>query len=958
MQFREFIISLTLSLLIVSICSNSFAQIMPFVPPTFNYTIHNYNAGNQNWAVAQGDNRVMYIGNDYGLLSFDAVNWKLNKLPNNLSVKSILVDNSGDEERIYVGSFEEFGYFTRDDKNELIYHSLKPLIENFELHNDEIWTISKLGDEIFFQTFSSYFIYNVNSNTIISKKSFPAPLYFFMSKGKLYAQFIDEHFYVFKDGEFELLLTKDKFNNDQIVSVLSFDDELFLVTSKSGIYAYNLSDNTLSRKHTDIDDELQREIVNRCVAVSDSVFVLGTLNNGIYALSVDFTVLWHLNRDNGLNNNTVLGLLKDKDSNLWAALDNGISFIQTNSPLSFFEPKEPRIGLVEDILVRDGQIYMATNQGVYSYSKERGGIHQLPGFNVQAWFVRDFDDQIIAGYNTGTSFIEGARKVDIPEKSTGGTDIKLMQVNGKNFLLESTYTALQIYLRNDNGHWAFSHKVEGFSDLIDQVEYDHAGNIWAGHMYKGVYKLRLDDQLRQVVQQDFYLSLDSAGHGSRPIRVMKLRGRIVLTNGNWFYTYDDVSQKIIPFELLNKDLPDLTDTREIVTVNDTTFWFIRPEEYTLVEYKNNGYRVADKIPFATLNNPPNMRRGNIYVSGDNASYFCLNGGIGRYEISHNYDVSSPDLEVSIISSYNRKTDISANLPLNEKNVVRFLENNLTFEFSYTDYRKKLFTIECFLENYDTRWLPTASDYSITYSNLPAGSYVLNSRVLSDTGETVSAIAIPFIVKNPWYKTTLSIIIYILLTTLLLVYVVRSYIRRVVRRKNEQFTQQEKERLAQIERQEKLIVEMNNEKLQNELTYKSKELANATMMVINHEELLNRLKKDIQDSIISGKINRQQGASLVKMIDENLSSEDDWAIFQENFDLIQDNFFRKLTEQYPSLTPGDLRLCALLRLNYSSKEIAKMLNLTLRGVETARYRLRKKLNLEEDENLASFMINFN
>ncbi len=151
--------------------------------------------------------------------------------------------------------------------------------------------------------------------------------------------------------------------------------------------------------------------------------------------------------------------------------------------------------------------------------------------------------------------------------------------------------------------------------------------------------------------------------------------------------------------------------------------------------------------------------------------------------------------------------------------------------------------------------------------------------------------------------------------------------------------------------------MKSEKLQNELIYKSKELANATLMVINHQELLNKLKKEIQENIRTGKLYRSNGSSLVKMIDSNLSGEDEWAFFQENFDLIHEHFFRKLTERYPVLTPGDLRLCALLRLNYSSKEIAKMLNLTLRGVEAARYRLRKKLNLEEEENLVSFVINF-
>lgn len=946
-----------LLLITISTFRVCFAQDIPFVPPAFNYTTHNYNAGNQNWAVAQGKNRVIYVGNDYGLLSFDGVNWKLNPLPNNLSVKSILVDYSSDEEKIYVGSFEEFGFFQRDEKNELLYHSLKPPVKDFTFYNDEVWTINKAGNRIFFQTFSSYFIYNESDNSLTVEKPFPAPLYFFTAKDTLYAQFIHEHFYVFDGTQFRLLLTKENFDDDQIVSVLPFSGELYLTTAKSGIFSFNLTTQKLSRKKTSVDNELKSETVNRATPLSDSVFVLGTLKHGLYALKTDGSLLWQLNRDNGLYNNTVLGLFTDADKNLWVALDNGVSHVRTHSPLSFFEPQHIHIGLAEDILVKDNQLYVATNQGIYTYADGQTKIHLLPDFNIQSWFIRSFDNQIITGNNTGTAFIVNNRKKELPEESTGGTDIKAMRIHNRDFLLESTYTALQVYLRNTDGQWAYSHKIDDFFDLINRVEQDHAGNIWATHMYKGLYRLRLDDRIQRVVLREFYPALDSSAAATKPIRAMKLMGRMVFTNGNAFYTYDDIAQKITPFEPLNRELPQLADTRSIVSVNDTAFWFLRPEEYTLVKFSAGKYRISDKIPFGILNNPPNAGRGNVYVDKNNVSYFCLNGGIGRYNPCDKIQTNSPCLTISKFQSYNRKIDTPNNLPVNKRNVINFSENNLTFEFQYPDYSKKKFTVECFLENYDTRWIATDPDFTITYPNLPANSYVLNSRVLNDMGEVLSTLSVPFQIKNPWYKTTLALTVYLVLAGLLLTYLIRIYIRMVIRRKNKIFAQREKERTAQLIRQEKLITEMKNEKLQNELTYKSKELANATLMVINHQELLNKLKKEIQENIRTGRLHRTNGSSLVKMIDGNLSGEDEWALFQENFDLIHENFFRKLTERYPVLTPGDLRLCALLRLNYSSKEIAKMLNLTLRGVEAARYRLRKKLDLEEDENLVTFVINF-
>jgi len=129
------------------------------------------------------------------------------------------------------------------------------------------------------------------------------------------------------------------------------------------------------------------------------------------------------------------------------------------------------------------------------------------------------------------------------------------------------------------------------------------------------------------------------------------------------------------------------------------------------------------------------------------------------------------------------------------------------------------------------------------------------------------------------------------------------------------------------------------------------------MIINHTEFLNNLRSQIQSHMLAGKINRTEGNALLTMIGSNLSEEDAWSVFQENFDLIHENFFRKLKERYPGLTSTDLKLCTLLRLNYSSKEIAGMMHISIRGVEAARYRLRKKLNLTETENLVDFMIKF-
>ena len=934
------------------------AQEIPFVPPVFNYNTSNYNAGNQNWAISQDKNGIMYFANNQGLLSFDGVNWRLHTLPNNLGVKSIYVDSNIedniDKERIYVGSFEEFGYFERDATNRLNYHSLKQLVNDYTFKNDEIWTIVKHKDTVYFQSFSSYFSFT--ENTIKTHTTKPAPLFFFNLHDKLFAQLIKDGLYQFNGNKFESIVNRDQLANDDVVGMISIDSISLFITSKNGVFKFNTHNNIVSKWSTTVDDELREAVINRVVAVSDSLFVLGTINNGVYGINGNGKLEWHINRKNGLNNNTVLGLFKDKTGNLWVALDNGISNIQLNHDISIFEPSDIQIGMVEDMLIIDDKTYVATNQGVYLYNPTIESFTQLPDFNIQTWYIKEIDKQIIAGHNKGASFIENNRQKLINGSSIGGTDIKEVTINGKKALIETTYSFLSVFLKDNSEKWQFSHNItDGFVDLATNIEVDHTGNIWLKHMYKGLYRLRLDNEIKKVVETEYFDRLDSLS-SSTPLNVMKLRGRIVMTDGNSFYTYDDILQKITPFEQLNSQLPALVTTNRIVPVNDNLFWFIENNEYVLIEYDSGSYRVKDKVPFSIFNNPPNQGRSNIYIDKNESTYFCLNGGIAKYTFREK-NIETKDLMLNAMWSYDRKDNTNKYLSLDKQNVIEFSQNTIGFNFAYPDYSKKVFRVECFLENYDTRWIPTNSQLSITYSNLPADDYILRARIVNDLGEELSQLSFPFEIKHPWYQTNWAYFLYIVLAILIAGSLTLTYIRYAIRRSTKEFEEREQKRLAQLSKQENQIATLKSERLQADLSHKSKELASATMLIINHEEFLNDLKKDIQQNALSGKIQKKQSEQLIDKINQNLSEEDEWSVFQENFDLIHKNFFRNLKSTYPDLTPADLRLCALLRLNYTTKEIARMQNLSLRGVEAARYRLRKKIDIQENEDLVSFMINF-
>ena len=263
------------------------AKDIPFVPPVFNYNTSNYNAGNQNWAISQDHNGLMYFANNQGLICFDGVNWTLHKLPNNLGVKSIFIDEAnelnGNNERIYIGSFEEFGYFERDITNRLNYKSLKHLVKDYTFRNDEIWTILKHNNIVYFQSFSSYFSYNGNS--ITAHNTNPAPLFFFNLQNTLFGQLIKDGLFQLNGNKYDRIIARSQLADDDVVGMVSNGDDFILITSKSGAFRYNTIDKTVHQWNTSIDSELSEAVVNRVVSLSDRLFVLGTINNGLYAIN-------------------------------------------------------------------------------------------------------------------------------------------------------------------------------------------------------------------------------------------------------------------------------------------------------------------------------------------------------------------------------------------------------------------------------------------------------------------------------------------------------------------------------------------------------------------------------------------------------------------------------------------------------------------------------------------------
>ena len=131
-----------------------------------------------------------------------------------------------------------------------------------------------------------------------------------------------------------------------------------------------------------------------------------------------------------------------------------------------------------------------------------------------------------------------------------------------------------------------------------------------------------------------------------------------------------------------------------------------------------------------------------------------------------------------------------------------------------------------------------------------------------------------------------------------------------------------------------------------------------MNLIRKNEILLKIDSDVEAAV--GYINTDKNKTGIILtgirqdIRENIGHDNDWQKFEHNFDIVYDDFLKVLSQRFPNLTVSDKKMCAYLKMDLSSKDIAPLLNMTVRSVEMTRYRLRKKLGLSREESLTDFL----
>ncbi|MFD0939320.1 ligand-binding sensor domain-containing protein [Pedobacter boryungensis] len=934
------------------------------VPYVQNYPKSSYLAGNQNWSIAKDKNGIMYFGNAEGLLTYDGKYWQQYKMPNRQIVRAVTTDVNG---MIYTGSFGEFGYWSYQDKH-LSYTSLINLIPKPYKITDEIWKIYVVGKKVIFQSFSTIYSYENKKISVIKAQG--AFLFLHQAGNRLIAEVLGKGLFELQGKNLIPIVGSDVLLKTGVLSILPYKNNSFIIgTSKNGLFIYD--GHTISPMISPANAFLKTYQLNNGVKILNKYYAYGTILNGLIIIDEDGNVVQRINKSSGLQNNTILSLYADNEQNLWAGLDNGIDRIELNSPLYFYFDKAGQFGTVYSSLIVKNKIYLGTNQGLFTspWLPENGNLFNsfdfklIPNSQGQVWELSQINDQLICGHNDGTFNIVGDKMERISSIS-GGWTIKKLNSN-PNFLIQGTYNGLVIFAKDANGNWKFSHKVTGFGEPSRYVEQDTKGDIWISHAYKGLYKLTLSPDLKRATNIKYYDEKNGLP-GNFNINIFNVENKILFSSDSGFLVYDEISNRFTKYDVLNKNLGSFYSSNKIINAGFKKYWFINHGKMSLVNLSEPGKILIDSNRFSILDGRMVQYYENISQISSKIYLISVDDGFVIYNTTNTENkqekLKLPSVLIRKIEDITDKySTITENGNDGEVVEIPFSRNNIRISFSLPYYRQSKIKFQYYLEGYSKQWSDWSAATQKDFTNLTRGNYKFKVRAKINE-QTISDVTVfEFSVLPPWYGSNWALACYALIGVVALIAGKRIYEAKLSKDQQaiSQKLQTEKEEFLKKEAEatEKQIIKLQTEKLQAELAGKNRELANSAMSLVYKNELLQKLSEEMNKLKDENgkKLSEDQLRKIQKVIDDGMNDERDWNLFESSFNEAHESFFKKLKANHPDLVPNDLKLCAYLHMNMSSKEMASLLNISLRGVEIRRYRLRKKLEVPHDKNLTEFLM---
>jgi DNA-binding CsgD family transcriptional regulator len=933
-----------------------------------NFTKDEYNAGTQNWCVAQDSKGFMYFANNEGLLVYDGVKWDLFRMPNLSMVRSVYIDSRGD---VYVGAYNDIGRMVWSENGEMTFSSLRNLIPEEYRNFDDVWNVFSYKDKIVFQSYYAAYFYKEGSPvTVVTAPSRFQSSYSVM--GRLIFNDMESGLMEYTGTRLTQIEGCGALTGQDIWSVLPFgtENKILICTLGDGLY---ISDGIgLEKWDVPVNRMLVRDQIFSASMVHETYFALGTILNGLIILDRDGNIVQQVNKKKGLQNNTILDVFPDRAGNLWLALDNGIDYVTINSPVTFIKSAEG-FGAGYASVIYDGRIYLGTNQGLYVRewgNRDPGTDYvMIPGTYGQVWYLGVHKGVLMCGHNNGTYIIKG-EKAELISRIPGGWKYYELK-NHPGYLIGGMYSGMTLF-KWQEGTWKFVRPVEGFNESFRVFEEDENGDIWMSHGFKGIFRVHLTSDLDSVANYRFYSSTDGLP-SDYYLSIFRIKGMLMVVSETEIYEYVPADDNFVKSVYFNQLLSPLTAISYLREDPEGNIWYVAQNRIGVFRLQEDYTYEHVKNPFLLLTGKFIHGFESVYSWSPDHLFIGTEEGFAHYT-SHTFYRGYQEFSAYITRAEALHQDSVFYHGRGEGDASRggksfrseYQNNSLKFTFTSPVYDNAGNTeYSCMLTGYEDKWSSWSRSYTREYSNLPDGKYTFRVKARNQLGIESLPDSLDFSIAPPWYKSLTAYLAYVVAgmgLMLLIVWLVNRHIEKSNTRERLNnrriYEAKEQEYIRQALEAEKEIIRIGNEKLHAEMILRDKELANQAMNLVRKNEFLISLKevmytlsKNCKDDPTGSRIQE-----IIHKISREVDSNRQREVFESAFDEVHEDFLNRLKSKYPQLTPTELRLCAFLKMNISTKEIAPLMNISVRGVEICRYRVRKKMRINRETNLTSLLIN--
>ncbi len=926
--------------------------------PIQNFTPTDYKAGIQNIDFAQNRDMTLFVANNLGVLSFNGKKWKTHDFKTGKKKRSLAFDEKAD--RLYVGSQGEFGFFEDNWRYVSLVDKIPQGFEDF----DEVWDVFLANSGVYFCTFQGIYVYDGQSIEVIEREGGFERSFF--ANGKIFTQ--SQRGKLYEIEGLELFQNYPQNQTGQIIAGLLPQGEGYLVVYNSGQIEWTTPFGA-TRKYEDLIEALKGTYVNHVLQLSDNRIAISTQTAGIFLYDIQARKVEKISKQDGLAANACLRSFQDYFGNLWVGMQNGIALVHLNAPMRLLNRDINIQGSGYEAFETSDGTYYTTSNGIYFLAKDAAQSVFLPGVEGPAYGMQEIAGKLYAGHHTGLFLLENGRASRVAN-TDGLWEVKQLRSHPE-FAIGGTYSGLFLFEIDDNQNLRPVQRIRGFNASSRFFEEDQLGKIWVGQYYQGLYQLTLSEDLREVTVKN------ASENSDIPIQEQIVLSRIdddlYLATESGLYRLDPTDGSAAEAEIFSNQLGD------------------QPVYLLVQDQKNNVHVVAEHLVAffrqISSNNyffvPSSLHQLRYHLNNDllhasihtnHGIIFSANEGFIQYDPALEVPVKAEEpLVVSRVFSAQKGSTLYLRKPFaaRPKTMERLqvspgekvLKINVeSFQFNHLGNLQFRYCLKGLNEDYGA-WTTAATK---EYTNLREGKYEFRVQTRNYLGEITNARPLYLTVKPPLWRSPAAKSLYVLMGIIPLFLGFRFQKRRYKRKaeKMEAARQLElakkQEKLVEVEQEkERELRRLKEDKMQSELQHVNKLLATSTMNLVVKNEFIEAIKEELKEVKQKGKNVGTKRAleKIVKEIDTTLKIQEDWEQFEYHFDAVHGDFLTRLRNDYPDLSPNDQKLCAFLRLNLNTKEITNLLGISIRGVEVARYRLRKKLGLERGQNLSKFILEY-